>query len=181
MAITSTLNEADQTITLAHPGKADLTFDPDKDAAPFLDWTRDLMPEGRAGSARIVRAQAAAMTDTDFPSVSVSNLSSLRALGQKLGQDLSPLRFRSNIWLDGLGPWEEFEWIGRRLRIGDATLEIRERTTRCLATTANPETGERDADTLGALEDGWGHRDFGIYGVVTSGGDIAVGDAVDLI
>jgi hypothetical protein len=43
---------------------------------------------------------------------------------------------------------------------------------------ANPETGRRDADTLGALEEGWGHTDFGIYAEVIEGALIRTGDPV---
>ena len=89
---------------------------------------------------------------------------------QQVGKPLSNDRWRGNIWLDGPAAWDEFDWIGRTLRIGTAELEVRERITRCMATTANPDTGQRDADTLGALQSGWNHRDFGVYGVVTQGG-----------
>ena len=51
---------------------------------------------------------------------------------------------------------------------------------RCRHTEANPETGRRDADTLGVLQS-WGHRDMGVYAVVTQGGDIAVGDEMELL
>ena len=59
-------------------------------------------------------------------------------------------RFRGNVWLDGLEPWAEFDLVGRDIRVGAATLRVRERITRCKATTVNPETGRIDADTLGA-------------------------------
>jgi hypothetical protein len=47
---------------------------------------------------------------------------------------------------------------------------------RCRATEANPDTGRRDANTLAALEDGWGHTQFGVYAMVRKGGRVAVGD-----
>jgi uncharacterized protein YcbX len=118
------------------------------------------------------------MSDAPFASISVLNLASLRALGQKLGQQLDPRRFRGNLWLDGLAPWEEFDLVGKTLSIGTARLEIVERITRCRATEANPDTGARDANTLRALEDGWGHQDFGVYAMVRTGGPIAIGDTV---
>jgi hypothetical protein len=121
------------------------------------------------------------MTDSAWPSVALLNLASLRALGQKLGQTLDPRRFRGNIWLEGLAPWEEWEWLGRRLRIGGAELLVRERITRCRATMSNPDTGRIDADTLGALEEGWGHRDFGLYAEVTGPGRLAEGDRAELL
>jgi uncharacterized protein YcbX len=51
---------------------------------------------------------------------------------------------------------------------------------RCRATEANPETGRRDAPTLAALEDGWGHTRFGVYAMVRKGGLVAVGDEARL-
>lgn len=181
MSISAASDEAAGKVTLTAPGRAPLTFDPDGDPAAFLDWVKPLMPEDRAQSARIVRVEGRGMTDTPFPSISINNLSSNRAVGQKLGMALAPRRWRGNLWLDGLGPWEEFEWVGKTLRIGTAELAIEERIQRCLATSANPETGRRDADTLGALEQGWGHRDFGVYGRVVTTGTVKVGDPVQVL
>jgi len=181
MAISAKSDEAAATVTLSHPDRPALTFDPDGDAAAFLDWVRPLMPEDRAPSARLVRVPGRGMTDTDYPSLSLLNLASNRAVGQKLGLDLSALRWRGNLWIEGLAPWEEFDWLGRTLRIGEAELTVEERIQRCLATAANPKTGRRDADTLGALNRGWGHQDFGVYARVTRGGRLAQGDAVALL
>ena len=36
-------------------------------------------------------------------------------------------RFRGNVWLDGLAPFAEFDLVGRDLRVGGATLRVRER------------------------------------------------------
>ncbi|MFN7268927.1 MAG: MOSC domain-containing protein, partial [Cereibacter sp.] len=77
-------------------------------------------------------------------------------------------------------PWAEWDWIGRTLRIGQAELRIEERITRCRATSANPETGRIDTDTLGGLDAAFGHQDFGLYAVVSRGGTIATGDTVTL-
>ncbi len=180
MAISATSDEAAGTVTLCHPGLPDLTFDPEGDAQAFLDWVRPLMPENRAQPARIVRAEGRGITDSDFASISVLNAASNRDLASRMGQDLDLARWRGNIVLEGFAPWAEHEWIGRTLRIGGARLEVREPIIRCLATTANPATGERDADTLGALKAQFGHQQFGIYAVVTQGGEVAVGDPVEL-
>lgn len=181
MAITARLNEADETITLTHPKRPEITFAPDREAARFLDWVAPLMPADRAASARIVRVAGRGMTDSDFPSVSLLGLSSLRALSDAVGKDLSPLRFRGNFWIEGTAPWEEFDWIGRRVRLGGAVLEVRERIGRCMATTVDPATGDRDTDTLGALERGWDHTDLGVYAEVIEGGPVAVGDELELL
>ncbi|MCE8472093.1 MOSC domain-containing protein, partial [Rhodovulum sulfidophilum] len=130
---------------------------------------------------RIVRAPGRGMTDSAFPSVSLLGLASLEALSGQLGQALSPLRFRGNFWIEGLAPFAEFDWVGRKIRLGRAVIEVRERITRCMATAANPETGERDADTLGALQAGWGHKQFGVYAEVIEGGRVALGDALEAL
>ncbi|GAA0308773.1 MOSC domain-containing protein [Rhodovulum strictum] len=181
MAIMARLDEAAETVTLSHPARPDLTFSPDREAAAFLDWVAPLMPADRAAPVRIVRVPGRGMTDTDFPSVSILGLSSLRALSDAVGRPLDPRRFRGNFWVEGLAPWEEFDWIGRRLRLGAAEVEICERIGRCMATTVNPETGKRDTDTLGVLDSHWGHTDLGVYAKVVAGGRVALDDRVELL
>ncbi|NOD30878.1 MOSC domain-containing protein [Ruegeria atlantica] len=167
-------------VTLRHPQRPDLGFAPDTEQEAFLDWVKPLMPADRAASARIVRVPGRGMTDSDFPSISLCNMASHRAVEQKLDRTLSIVRWRGNIWFEGLPLWDEFDWLGRDVRIGEAVLRVRERITRCMATTANPETGERDADTLRALNS-WDHQDFGVYAEVVQGGEIRVNDEVQVL
>ena len=113
------------------------------------------MPEGRDRRLRrLIRVPGVGLTDSTWPSVTLCNMASHRAVEQKPGRALSIHRWRGNIWFDGLAVWEEFDWIGREVRIGEAVLKVHERTERCLATTANPETGKRDADTLARWKPG---------------------------
>ena len=178
-AITTIWDESAHKMTLQHPDLPDLVFDPDnaKDKKRFIDWELPLIPENRAQSARLVSASERGMTDTDYSSISIGNLSSHRAVEQKFGRKLSHLRWRCNLWLEGLAPWEEFDWIGKEISIGPVTFEICERVQRCLATTSNPDTGRRDADILGTLET-WGHCDFTVYAVPKNDGTISIDDPV---
>ncbi len=176
--ISARLDEAAGVVHLSHPDLPDLSVDPDAEPGALLDWAGPLIPESRAQSARVVRAAQRGFTDSDFPSVSIMNAASHRAVEGRLGRALEPERWRGNIWIDGLAPWEEFDWLGRNLRIGGVVLSVKERILRCARTTASPKTGMRDTDTLGLLSEGWGHQDFGVYAEVTEGGDIAVGDPV---
>lgn len=176
MAVTARLDEARQTVTLTHPAQGEITVAPDDpaDQARLIAWADPLIPDGRARPASVVRA-GRAMTDSDFPSVSILSLSSLAELGAGMGIDLSTHRWRGNLWLEGAAPWAEWGWIGQRFRLGGAVLEVVERITRCVATTVDPETGKVAGDTLAALETGYGHQDFGVYARVITGGEIAVG------
>jgi len=180
-AISAGLDEAREIVTLRHPDRPDITIHPDRDQAAFLTWVAPLMPANRAASARIVRVPNRGMTDTDYPSVSLINLASHRALEAAMGMQLSPKRWRGNLLMDGLEAWQEFEWIGKSVRIGSVTVSIRERIRRCKATTANPDTGLSDADTLAALEANWAHRDMGVYAEVIQTGTIMVGDQIEVL
>lgn len=179
MAIRAAVDEGRGRVTLTHPRRDALTVDPDDpaDADRLVAWAATFVAEGRAKPAFVVRADVG-MTDSAFPSIAVLNRASLAALGQGLGMDLAEERFRGNVWVEGLPPFGEFDLVGREIRVGAAVLAVRERITRCVATSVDPVTGVRDADTLGALEAGWGHRDFGVYAEVVGGGTVAVGDAV---
>ncbi|MFO1175305.1 MAG: MOSC domain-containing protein [Paracoccaceae bacterium] len=178
MAIEARLDEAAARLTLRHPDRPDLSFCPDdpEDQNRFLHWVLPISPADRALPTRIYSVPVRGMTDTDYPSVSLISLGSNRALSDHMGQELSPKRWRANFWIDGLAPFSEQELIGHHVRLGGAVLEIVEPIIRCLATTANPDTGRRDADTLGALKSGYGHQNFGLYARVIESGPVGVGD-----
>lgn len=176
MAVTCQLDEATSTLTLEHPTQGKITFWPDNtaDLPRFLAWAAPLIPSDRAQPARIVSA-GRGMTDSEFPSVSILSLASLRDLSARMGHDLSADRWRGNLWIDGAAPFAEFDWIGREIAIGDAVLRIEERITRCRATMVDPTTGKIDTDTLAGLQTHFGHQDFGVYATVISGGLLALG------
>lgn len=182
-AIRAKTEPGGQRLTLTHPDLADITIDPDdaEDAARFVRWVQPVSNPDRALPASLVRADDTAMTDTDYPSVSIINLASHRAVEAQSGQALSALRWRGNLLIEGPSAWAETDWIGKRIEVGTVELEIVEPIARCMATTANPETGHRDADTLKALKDGFGHQDCGVYARVTRGGTLSEGDALKVV
>lgn len=181
MAIKARFDDRTGEMELRHPDLPVLRFHPATEGPRLIDWLAPISPDERFRPVALVRAPGVAMTDTDFPSVSIKNLASNAALGRHMGMDLSIHRWRGNLWLDGVAPWAEFDWIGKRLRVGSALLEVRERVGRCKATTADPETGKVNADTLGALRQVVGEQDFGVFAVVLEGGRISAGDRVEVL
>ncbi|MDA5093301.1 MOSC domain-containing protein [Aliiroseovarius sp. KMU-50] len=181
-ALSAKFDQATNTVTLTHPNQPGITLNPDleQDQDRFISWVTPLCPRDRALPNRIVAA-GRGMTDTDFPSISLINLASHAEVETRLGQEISPLRWRGNILLANLPAWEERGWIGKRIRLGEAVLEVREQIVRCLATTASTRTGERDADTLKALQEGWGHKEMGVYAVVVEPGQIVVDDKIEVL
>jgi uncharacterized protein len=123
--------------------------------------------------------------DRDRGPVTLVSRASVDELARRAGVGaVDPRRFRMLVGLDGCGPHEEDEWIGRRVRLGDAVVRPLEQVARCAITTQNPETGLVDFDTVRALiayrglRDGR-HADMGIYGEVVQPGGVRVGDRVE--
>jgi uncharacterized protein YcbX len=124
----------------------------------------------------------AGTTSTEFMhAVSVVNLATVRELGERIGVPVNPLRFRANIYIDGVEPQAENDWVGHTLGLGTTTrAKVLARTPRCAATTVNPDTGERDVKMLKELASHYGHTDCGFYVSIRAGGTIRPGDPVTL-
>lgn len=181
MAIKAVVNEGTGQITLTHPERPDLIVNPDKDSAVLVTWLKPLVPDNRAQPVGVAKVEGRGMTDQSNPYISIISNASLDALAKAAGQPLKQERFRANIWLDDLAAWEELSWIGKTIRIGGATLRVDAPIGRCVATTANSDTGKVDVDTLAILRENWGHKDFGIFAEVISGGEIRLTDKVEVL
>ncbi|MGE0409205.1 MAG: MOSC domain-containing protein [Amphiplicatus sp.] len=70
-------------------------------------------------------------------SLDALNAAIVESGGVPVGMD----RFRPNLVIEGAAPWAEDRW--RRLRIGDAEIELVKPCDRCIVTTTDQETGER--------------------------------------
>jgi len=122
--------------------------------------------------------------DEEAGRVTLHGRGSLHALETTLGADVSELRFRSNIAVDGLTAWEEQSWVNRKIRIGEVNFDVVKPKTRCLATHANPTTGERDLAILTTLTQKMGQENptFAVAMLPSDdGGRIRVGDQVTLL
>jgi uncharacterized protein YcbX len=98
--------------------------------------------------------------------------------------ELSEERFRSNIAVEGLRAWEEQGWIGRRVRIGEVEFRAAEPKTRCLATHANPRTGQRDVPVMQTLLKAFPAQKPTLAIALLAGaggGSIRVGDRIELL
>jgi uncharacterized protein YcbX len=84
---------------------------------------------------------------------SLLSLASLEKLGREAGVEgpVDPRRFRMLIGIDGATAHQEDEWIGKRVRVGDAVVVPGGNVGRCRVTTLDPDTATRDLDTLDVL------------------------------
>ena len=185
MAIRAEVDEARGRVRLTHPRRAAIE-------------RRSRRSRGRGAAGRLgdaARRPAAGrcrpswcgrdvgMTDSDFPSiVGAEPGEPRRARASGSGRPLAMERFRGNVWLEGLAPFARVRprRAGdprRRGGAGGARADHPLRRDR----RSIPIPGSSDADTLGGLEAGWGHRDFGVYAEVVAGGRVAVGDAAAVL
>jgi len=107
---------------------------------------------------------------------------SLRQIDAWVGQELDVARFRPNIVVElepDLPAFVEAGWIDRDLEIGQVEVRIVSPTERCVVTTIDPDTLDRDRDVLARLAT---ERDnlFGVYAQVTRPGWLRIGDQITL-
>ncbi len=144
----------------------------------------DYLGEATKGTPRVVRATGHKFTDASVMSpalmraVSVINLAPVEALSTALGTHINPLRFRGNIYVSGLEPWEELSWVNQTVTMGGVPLRGLAKTPRCGAVNVNPVTAQRDLNLPKAIMQHFGHTDLGAYLEVLNDGTISIGDAV---
>jgi MOSC domain-containing protein len=114
--------------------------------------------------------------------VTMHGRGSVAALAHALGTEVSELRFRSNVAIEGLEPFEEQEWMGKTLRIGSARFRVHAPIRRCLATHANPQTGQRDQPVLTTLTRSLGQEEptLAVALVPLGAGELHLGDDLSL-
>lgn len=144
----------------------------------LADWALRVAGAAQPGPYHMVRLPGSALTDVEDAHLSILSDVSLRALSDAAGQPLERRRFRGNLWLEGLAPWQEFEWVGREIMIGAVRLRVTERIGRCNAPSASPASGLRDCPVTEMLYRQWRHTDFGVYAQVVEGGLLRAGDPV---
>ncbi len=136
----------------------------------------------------LVKPSASATDRLRSGAATLLGTGSLQAMARQLGvDDVDGRRFRMNFGIDGLAEHEEDEWVGRRVRLGEAVVIPHGNVGRCAVTTQDPDTGTPDLDTLKALAAY--RRDletteplpFGVYAAVAQPGPVRIGDAVEPI
>lgn len=136
------------------------------------------MADELRGPPRIVSARGHSFSDVAMKCVSVINLASVREIGRVAGGDIDPLRFRGNVYVEGLAPWAEFDWVGATLAAGAVRMTGVKRITRCAATNVNPATAERDLNIPRLLTNSFGHADCGVYVRIDAGGQLEEGQPI---
>ena len=132
----------------------------------------------------VVLARAIAGDVVYGASVSLVTSGSLDELSRRVGSRVLDSQLRATFTVHTEAPHREDDWIGRRLTLGEAELEVRSAIPRCHVIDLDPDTGIRRTDALRALAAYRRQRNqvvFGVDAVVTKPGRVRVGDAVEAI
>jgi uncharacterized protein YcbX len=134
---------------------------------------------------RLMQGERTAVDRGASGGVSLISRASLERLAREAATDaVDPRRFRMLIEVNGVEAHEEDGWVGRRVRLGQATVRFAGHVGRCLVTNRAPDSGRIDFDTLDTLLNyrlGLQTTEpvaFGIYGAVASAGPVRLGDPV---
>ncbi|MCL4293867.1 MAG: MOSC domain-containing protein [Acidimicrobiia bacterium] len=121
------------------------------------------------------------------PSVSLLSAAALGVLAAAGGgvPSLDARRFRMTFGIEGIEPFAEDAWLGRRVRVGDALARPVDHVGRCAVTTQDPDTGIPDFPTLTVLQRLRSHissedEDLpcGVWAEVVEAGHVRLGDPV---
>ena len=127
---------------------------------------------------RLVRAQRGAVDRGRGGAISLVSTAACNGF--------DPRRFRMLFGIGGVAAHAEDDWIGYRVRIGEAVVRPLSETGRCLITSQDPDTGIHDFDMLEWIRtnrpDGTAEPlPFGVHGKVVAPGTVRVGDPVSVV
>lgn len=96
--------------------------------------------------------------------------------------DWDERRFRPNVFVEGggAGDYPELAWIGRRVRIGSAVIDVNTGCPRCVMVTQAADELPQDHRVMRTLVRET-HHIAGIYAAVVEEGEVRVGDPVELL
>jgi len=97
------------------------------------------------------------------PVISLINLESLRDFNNKTHNNIDLERFRGNIYIEGLEPFEEFKWIGKTIIINEKEFEVLSAIPRCKSTHYPYQSVQMDCNVPLLLQRTYNHVDMGVY------------------
>jgi len=114
-------------------------------------------------------------------SVSLINIQSVNDFQKKINEKVEISRFRGNMCIDGIKPWEEREWIGKTIKINNISFKVEKNIPRCVAINLKPNTDDNSLNLLQSLKKTYNHFEMGIYLTALDDGQINLGDKVEII
>ena len=119
-------------------------------------------------------------SDKVFNSISLINLKSIEDFEKKINEKVEFQRFRGNFYVDGIEAWKERNWIGKTIKINNASFKVEKNIPRCVAINLKPKTDDNALNLLRSLKKTYNHFDMGIYLKVLNDGEVKTGDTIEI-
>ena len=121
--LTLTYDENNDRIQLSDQTGAALSTSA-QEAGQVMDRLHELLPDRFLLTPRLCRLFDGGYTDTQAPWISLGGTASLADFSHFTNTLVDSRRFRLNLIIETQTPFEEFEWAGKHICIGDVELEI---------------------------------------------------------
>ena len=143
----------------------------------LCDKMQELIPKVKR--IRLIQDPMNPFFDT-MPSKTISliNLNSIRDFEKKLSKKIEFQRFRGNIYVDGLNPWDERNLINKTLIINNLKFKVTKEIPRCVATNIRPNSSEINLSIPKSLKQFYNHINLGIYLIPLNNGIIKLNDDI---
>ena len=118
----------------------------------------------------------------DVANVSLISEQTVQGIAEESQTEANPWRFRPNLLvnLEFGAAFDELEWVGRVLRIGDkARIAVTEVDQRCVMITLDPTTSEPAPQILKCVVQQH-NKCAGVYATVLTSGEVRTGDGINL-
>ena len=113
-------------------------------------------------------------------SISLLNIQSIIDFENKINNKVEPSIFRGNIYIDGIKPWAEREWLGKVITINDVNFKVEKNIPRCVAINLKPQSDDNSFDLLQLLKKTYNHFDMGVFLTALDDGEISIGNSIKL-
>ena len=117
--LATAFDDATATLTIRKDGAvvAEGNLETDEGRSAIAAFFDTFAAKELKGPAKVLHGAGHSFSDSRHKVVSLINLETVRALGKDLGADLHPLRFRGNLYVEGMPAWAEFDWLGKTLQV----------------------------------------------------------------
>ena len=113
-------------------------------------------------------------------SISLINKNSIKHFENKISKNIEFERFRANIYVNDLAPWEERGWIGKTIEINNVNFVVTSEIPRCSVTNLIPNSNKSNLNIPLLLKKSYGHINMGIYLYPLNDGNIRIKDKVKI-
>jgi len=113
--------------------------------------------------------------------ISLININTVKEFSDRIKQNIQTSRFRGNIYVNDLKPWEEFTWVGKTIEINNVIFKVTDKIPRCSATNLQPGTNNVTLNLPLTLRKFYNHNFMGVFITPEKDGFISKNNAINVL